>query len=907
MGLNVKTIFNLVSGFLEFEDISNLDPNIDKSSSTGYLTKVISPSGIVLYENPVTSGSPDFVFSTGDTASTTIPIPTINGGEVECGTYQIYYSFVDVDLNVTSIVKEIKYNYKSPTATLSTDYDCSKPLLVSKDTTNYLVGGVLPEIVRTHTLHYPSGTSDDSIIVSTEVLNTSVFYAENKDGARHRFELLSNLTYDFVDWCVIDEIETFGLEDVFCHDALCTIYCYLKRKREEFDDLYHRNQTTANKFLFDYLLVASLAQEAELAQDCGDYSAVKDILIKVKQVSKIHIPDVKTEGMFLVTGSGVSGDTFNVTNTPTISVTETELGGIRTYQFNVASTLVNKINSLKDVEVLAGANVNVTESIVGGKKTYTVDVLGLSLSTVLDVGNKTNGRNIILDNLIGDSNKIKSKTGLAHIGFNEFGNLGVASSVLTLKSALTFVDGKFSANNHLIVDNSDSSIKLENGADGGVFRIPLYTNVSQATTPEDGSIGFESDSGKFYGYSTSWSPFATESYVSSIISGTSFSQTLNEVLDSGNDVTDNYIALSPSNDDKNISTNKIVLKGNENKGQIFFEDRIIAGTGFNYIAATVRSNVVNILADNGALLLSSNNGAVLRQKDTNTEVSISCDASGIYADAINKPLYLPLATDSSTISVARNGWIVYDSTDDAYYGNISGTKKKFATEDDVVPITFIEGTNVTITENIIGGVREVTINSTAGGGLSGGDTITSLVFDPVTKDLTINTDLGSHTETLANPTLSDVLDAGNTTGLNNIVLSAGIGGGGSNYSSTRINDEEDKARIYFNKETINLFGTPKITYDINLQAIDGAVKATSSDGVELLYTNPLDNTDTAKLTVNGLGVFIDNADKGFGTPLTANLGNITNPRNGTMVSLINGSETDLYYYKGATSGWVKIA
>ncbi len=268
----------------KFADTSDYAGQSITTSNVNGCFKIISPSGITIYENTDFSDpNCDIKVSASLLNQTTIYLPLDTLGLVELGTYTIIYSVYDKNLTTTSTQTNSYDNeYVSPVVKITQDVNCISQIFGQADVTNYVVNGISPTTLsRTNTLFYPPGVrggAPSPVVVTSDTLRTTTFYNGTQTS-----EIETDLTYEFADGLtVIDSV--FEAEEI---KVDCSYYCsiacgieafYNKKEREK------RNPVLYQQMSETFKEVMSLVALVRLLIECGGSKGISEYLENIKHL-----------------------------------------------------------------------------------------------------------------------------------------------------------------------------------------------------------------------------------------------------------------------------------------------------------------------------------------------------------------------------------------------------------------------------------------------------------------------------------------------------------------------------------------------------------------------------------------------------------------------------------------------
>jgi hypothetical protein len=353
---------------------------VSLTTVVGYF-EIIDPAGNAFYTGSF--ASPDVNPDVSLDNSTTITLPLLASGAVQEGTYTITYhvrkanttTSTNVDVQTT---KTFNFAYTSPKVTITMAANCIKPLLTSTDTTNYVVGGITPTIVRDHKLFYPASLELTSINGTGKVNQTSVFYTK-----QHDTKLTSTLTYAFTNYTVTDSVVGTESIQVDCDANLCDIYCCLSAEYTRYQDNKGVNRERSDLHLNKWLQMMGIAGQIGIALDCSKATDVSSLTADLLKLGNCE-PGCGCTGDAPVAVTGLGGTAsvsvaVDALATP-VTVTSAIVGGVTTYTVGLAAAFVTKVNNSYNATVVGGTDITVTPTTdSNGDKSYSVAYSGTTV------------------------------------------------------------------------------------------------------------------------------------------------------------------------------------------------------------------------------------------------------------------------------------------------------------------------------------------------------------------------------------------------------------------------------------------------------------------------------------------------------------------------------------------------
>jgi hypothetical protein len=277
-----KLFFRLDSAPKVFQVEDTTDYSLQGANNADIvgLITIVGPDGETYYTNTDVA-NPDVTKSTSDLNSTVISLPLLADGSVEPGQYVVTYRAVDTsDSSFSEVTKTVEFCYKSPSVSLDVTADCISPLLASTDTSNYIVDGVTPDVVRTHTINFPIGSNFTPISASTQRIQTDTFTTKT-----HTIVLDSTLTYDQGDdFCIVDLVRGTREIDVQCDATLCDLYCCLHNLYKRYKEAQGTNRTLAESLREKWVEAESIRSLIKDSYECGKETNVSDLVNDILKI-----------------------------------------------------------------------------------------------------------------------------------------------------------------------------------------------------------------------------------------------------------------------------------------------------------------------------------------------------------------------------------------------------------------------------------------------------------------------------------------------------------------------------------------------------------------------------------------------------------------------------------------------
>lgn len=340
--VNFSTTFSLNTNPAKFifNDTSDYAGQGISLSDVNGCFEITTPSGVVIYNNTDFSNSNcDIHISNSLTSQQTIPLPALGNGYPQAGKYTITYKVFNSALSVTyTKTLEFTFNYKKPTAKITSEADVIAPLFVTTDETNYTVNGITPTIDREMILQFPEGSGASPITnTTTATIVTSTFYT----GAQVT-TINNDVTYVFSDGLIVVDTVTGAKEITVDASLLCDVFCCVNSLNTKLEKYRNTNQAMFNSTLNIFLQVGSKVALLREAVDCGKQESVNKLINEIRTLADCEEDCGCTDGApRLVTGLGAINVNVDVVSggTPVIVTSATE-GGITTYTVTLDSNFV---------------------------------------------------------------------------------------------------------------------------------------------------------------------------------------------------------------------------------------------------------------------------------------------------------------------------------------------------------------------------------------------------------------------------------------------------------------------------------------------------------------------------------------------------------------------------------------
>lgn len=352
---------------------------VNLSDVQGVIT-VYDPSGNAWYVNQNGFSAPDIDGSVpgGLTNLYTIALPTLPDGSVTPGTYKVVMVTQITGNTPFSITTVNTYNYTfvAPTISITQTVDCITPRFTSSDTTNYVVNGITPTIVRSHKVYYASQPINNTAPANTPtvILNSGQFY----QGLQQTV-LTSTLVYDFGNGQTVSVVVT-GTKTISVDCTyFCAIYCCLRSLNSNIKKYKGVNDMLASQYEAIFAQVMGLVELATLAYSCGKANDVSGYVTQIQALADCTddcgCQDGAASPVFGLGGAG-SGVNVTITSCPGqpngITVTQSGVSPNINYELCLDPATYAKIQAQYNTVVAAGTGISVSSATLGSTTTYTV-------------------------------------------------------------------------------------------------------------------------------------------------------------------------------------------------------------------------------------------------------------------------------------------------------------------------------------------------------------------------------------------------------------------------------------------------------------------------------------------------------------------------------------------------------
>lgn len=337
---------------------------------------IYAPGGAVVYSNN-NFAAPDIDRGAGATNTTNIFLPLLPTGAPVPGTYIIEMT-TEVDDGVNPIyyvttTSTYNFTFVAPSISITQTVDCIGANFISSDTTDYVVQGIAPVVVRTHDVYVPGNPVPTTGTTPVIKLGSGQFF-----NGLQQTVLTSICTWTFPDGSIVSATLTGSKTIAVDCTYFCAIYCCLRSINSNIKKYQGVNDMLANQYQETFAQVMGLVELATLAYSCGKSGDVAGYVHQIQQLADCTDDcSCKDGAPSPVYGLGCAGSGVTVVvscNPNVISVTSSTVGSTTTYEICLDPALVTKINNAYNTIVAAGTGITVTDSgVIGGIRTFTVN------------------------------------------------------------------------------------------------------------------------------------------------------------------------------------------------------------------------------------------------------------------------------------------------------------------------------------------------------------------------------------------------------------------------------------------------------------------------------------------------------------------------------------------------------
>lgn len=172
-------------------------------------------------------------------------LPTAASGDPVEGVYKINVKIQYFNGTTNTVIEKTVSSQPlclddAPTVSLSPSYSCKDATFTSQDATSYGNSKyTLQSVVRSHIVYPPDISGQSSTTVDSPTNTVGSLWT----NVNYEIKLTSTVTYKKDDNYFIFVVSGTKDHDVVCDDALCTLYCLLKKVRDEYYSWLGKNPT----------------------------------------------------------------------------------------------------------------------------------------------------------------------------------------------------------------------------------------------------------------------------------------------------------------------------------------------------------------------------------------------------------------------------------------------------------------------------------------------------------------------------------------------------------------------------------------------------------------------------------------------------------------------------------------
>jgi hypothetical protein len=238
---------------------------------------------------------------------------------------------------------------------------------------NATVDGTL--VGRKTTLFYPAVLQIADVVGYSTTLQTNTFYSQT-----HEFLFEARNYYDFGNGISVVDFVSKGTEvDVDCDVRLCSIFCCVNEVFNKYMSYKNSGNTKlAQIALEQYILVTSHLASLRTAFECGDDTAVTNLVNQIKVAAnctdECSCNDDGGEPT-PITGLGGAGSVVVQSSGNGVEVATNVSGSTTTYTLSLSESILNSITAASSTSsVSGGTGVSVTSTTVGSNTDYEVSL-----------------------------------------------------------------------------------------------------------------------------------------------------------------------------------------------------------------------------------------------------------------------------------------------------------------------------------------------------------------------------------------------------------------------------------------------------------------------------------------------------------------------------------------------------
>lgn len=286
ISLTIK--FNLDTGKFLFTDISNYAAQGSPDTGVKGVLRITGPSGLVYanaaFATPV-SATAD-ITTAGSFVNGAINIPIDASGVVQKGVYTFEYSVYvtgGTDIGTTFTITPIYFDFcfDKPVVSITQYVDCINAIFTSTDSTNYTVDGIIPSVVRTHSVKEVANTSRTNIS-NTNASNTVIY--PNLYNGDYKTTISSVATYTLSAYSIVATVVGSLTYTVSCIEQ-CDLYCGLKTVEASYQsNLAIGDIKAAENDKSKIALLSSYIMLYTLAVGCGKTNEATTYLAKINAI-----------------------------------------------------------------------------------------------------------------------------------------------------------------------------------------------------------------------------------------------------------------------------------------------------------------------------------------------------------------------------------------------------------------------------------------------------------------------------------------------------------------------------------------------------------------------------------------------------------------------------------------------
>lgn len=353
---------------------------------------ITAPGGNVIYSNSnFANPGADIVLSGGTTNviplyipvlpvfPSTVP-PPVSGApvpglytfvmttQINDGVNPIYY---------VTTTKTANFTFVAPTISIVQTVDCIGANFTSTDTTNYVVDGITPLVIRNHDVVVP-GNPSSPYTTPQQVLNliAGQFY-----NGLQTTTITSTCTWTYPDGSFITATITGTKSIAVDCTYFCAIYCCLRSINNNIKKYKGVNDMLAAQYEAIFAKVMGLVELATLAYSCGKSNDVSGYVAQIQALadctSDCSCQDGTPSPVYGLGGGGVPVNVqIQACLNGAITVTSTPIPNGTLWTICLDPNLVAKINGLRNTVVAAGTGISVSSanSTIAGIPTTTYTV-----------------------------------------------------------------------------------------------------------------------------------------------------------------------------------------------------------------------------------------------------------------------------------------------------------------------------------------------------------------------------------------------------------------------------------------------------------------------------------------------------------------------------------------------------